>query len=112
MTSNEAKNSDSVRSESPRPAPLSTETPDGLRAARSPQQAAREINNCAANTDKELWRERVGDFYSPRIHVTQNGHIGIDVGGRVIVLDVHTWHWLGEYYCAVMPPLPQRGAKE
>jgi hypothetical protein len=67
---------------------------------------AREINNCAVNTDKEIWRENPDDYYSPSIHATQNGHIGISVGGRVIVLDIQTWHWLGEYYCKVMPPLP------
>ena len=68
----------------------------------------RGINNCAANTDKELWRETPDDAYAPSVHVTQNNQIGINIGGRVVVLDIHTWHWLGEYYCKVIPALPQR----
>src|SRR5258708_33375028 len=32
------------------------------------------------NTDREIWRRIPGDFYSPSIHVTQSGSIGIDVG--------------------------------
>jgi len=48
----------------------------------------------AVNTDRELWRERDGDFYSPSIHVTVEGGIGIDVGGTVIVLSVYDWHRL------------------
>lgn len=67
---------------------------------------AREIDNCALNTDRELWRETPDDAYAPSIHVTLNNHIGVSVGGRVIVLDIHTWHWLGEYYCKVIPKLP------
>lgn len=46
----------------------------------------------AQNTDRELWREREGDFYSDRIFVTQNGAIGMDVGGRVITMPIRQWH--------------------
>ncbi len=46
------------------------------------------------NTDREIWREKEGDYYSPSIHVTENGHIGINVGGHVIVMSVHEWHLL------------------
>ena len=45
-----------------------------------------------ANTDKELWRRVSDDYYSPSIHVTQGGGIGINVGGRVIVASVEKWH--------------------
>ena len=50
--------------------------------------------NCAKNTDKELWREVVGDFYSPSLHVTQQGKIGINVGGDVRVMTLREWHSL------------------
>lgn len=45
-----------------------------------------------ANTDRELWRRVEGDYYSPSIHVTERGAIGINVGGRVIVQSVEDWH--------------------
>jgi hypothetical protein len=48
----------------------------------------------AKNTDKEIWRKVEGDYYSPRIHVTEGGSIGIDVGGYVIVRTVEQWHSL------------------
>ena len=44
------------------------------------------------NTDRHLWREVEGDFYSPSIHVTQGGGIGINVGGHVIVKTLRQWH--------------------
>lgn len=44
----------------------------------------------AANTDRELWRE--GDYYTPSIHVTAQGGIGINVGGRVFVKPLREWH--------------------
>jgi hypothetical protein len=46
------------------------------------------------NTDKEIWREVGGDYYSPSIHVTVNRQIGINVGGYVFVKDVREWHGL------------------
>lgn len=48
----------------------------------------------AANTDREVWREKPGDFYSPSIHVTQEGGIGIHVHGTVFVMDIRDWHRL------------------
>lgn len=44
------------------------------------------------NTDRELWRETPGDYYSPRLFVTEGGGIGIDVGGYVTVLPLRNWH--------------------
>jgi hypothetical protein len=44
------------------------------------------------NTDREIWREVDGDYYSPSIHVTADGKIGINVGGIVYVKDVREWH--------------------
>lgn len=46
----------------------------------------------AKNTDRELWRERADDYYTPSIHVTQDGAIGINVGGSVIVQSLADWH--------------------
>ncbi len=46
----------------------------------------------AMNTDREIWREALLDHYSPSIHVTQSGAIGINVGGNVIVKKVQDWH--------------------
>jgi len=52
-----------------------------------------ESNGCALkNTDRELWRKNPGDYYSPSIHVTQKGDIGINVGGYVLVASVERWH--------------------
>jgi hypothetical protein len=52
----------------------------------------------AMNTDRELWREptdKIGhEFYQPSIHVTESGGVGINVGGRVIVLPLRAWHAL------------------
>lgn len=51
-----------------------------------------------ANTDRELWREpdTTGnvDFYSPSIHVTERGGIGINCGGTVVVMPLRQWHAL------------------
>ena len=46
------------------------------------------------NTDRELWREREGDYYADSIHVTQSGGIGINVGGYVFVKPLSEWHAL------------------
>ena len=54
------------------------------------------------NTDKEIWREVEGDYYSPSIHVTESGGIGVNVGGYVIVAPVEEWHkamrLIGEWF--------------
>ena len=52
----------------------------------------------AVNTDRELWRERDGDFYADSIHVTKDGAIGINVGGHVIVKSVQEWHALARAF--------------
>lgn len=46
----------------------------------------------SANTDRELFREVEGDFYSPSVHVTADGKIGMAVGGTVIVRSIRDWH--------------------
>ena len=64
--------------------------------------------NCYAciNTDVELWRKKRGDYYSPSIHVTEFGEIGIDVGGYVLVAPVEKWHDAGNKILTVNPDLP------
>ena len=47
------------------------------------------------NTDKNIWRKVKDDYYSPSIHVTQEGNIGINVGGHVIVMSIEKWFILG-----------------
>lgn len=44
------------------------------------------------NTDREIWREREGDYYADSIFVTEDGGIGLNCGGSVIVLPVRAWH--------------------
>lgn len=46
------------------------------------------------NTDRELWREIPGDYYAPSLFVTQDGGVGINVGGRVFVKSLREWHAL------------------
>lgn len=46
------------------------------------------------NTDRQIWPVENDDYYAPRIHVTKEGNIGIDVGGHVFVKPLREWHWL------------------
>lgn len=50
----------------------------------------------AQNTDKEIWREREGDYYADKIFVTENGGIGLDCGGHCIVLPIRQWFALAD----------------
>lgn len=53
------------------------------------------MSDAVKNTDRELWRgpdEGNGSYYADSIHVTQDGGIGIDVGGTVIVRPLREWH--------------------
>lgn len=69
-------------------------------------------DNARQNTDRELWREREGDFYADSIHVTQDGRIGINCGGTVFVMPVRKWHEAaidaarGETGCCATRPSP------
>jgi hypothetical protein len=61
------------------------------------------------NTDRELWREREGDYYADSIHVTAQRDIGISCGGTVYVKPVREWHRLA----ALSHPAPDvSGAEE
>lgn len=46
------------------------------------------------NTDREVWRETPGDFYSNSVHLTATGGLGINVGGTVYVKPPAEWHRL------------------
>lgn len=57
------------------------------------------MDNCAKNTDRELYREPDqgnGSFYSDSIHVTEYGSIGMNHGGYVIVMPIHRWHYFAK----------------
>jgi len=54
------------------------------------------MNEQGKNTDIEIWREIPDDYYSPSIHVTENGDIGINVGELVLVAPVRRWFSAGE----------------
>lgn len=49
------------------------------------------VSDGVENTDRELWREREGDYYADSIHVTKGGGIGINCGGAVIVQPLQGW---------------------
>lgn len=50
------------------------------------------MGKVAKNEDREIWRQKDGDFYSPSIHITKDGQVGINVGGLVYVAPVEDWH--------------------
>ncbi len=53
-------------------------------------------NTAAKNTDRELWREREGDYYAASLFVTEGGGIGMDVGGHCIVKPIRDWFKLAD----------------
>ena len=53
------------------------------------------------NNDKHLWPIPNDDYYAPSIHATEDGRIGMNVGGIVFVKSIREWHSLaGENYFA------------
>ncbi len=57
------------------------------------------MDNQAANTDREIYREPDaghGSFYSDSIHVTKEGGIGINCGGTVVVMSLQDWFGAGD----------------
>lgn len=59
------------------------------------------------NTDKEIWRRVPGDYYSPSMHATEQGGIGMNLHGHVIVAPIETWHHMAEKIMCVDPDLPR-----
>lgn len=49
------------------------------------------IGEAVQNTNRELWREREGDYYADSIFVTPDGGIGMNVRGFVIVKSIREW---------------------
>jgi len=64
------------------------------------------MKNAVKNTDREIWRLKPDDYYSPSIHVTENNDIGIKVGGYVLVAPVKEWFKAGERVFTVNEKLP------
>lgn len=62
------------------------------------------MNKACLNTDKEVWRKIPGDYYSPSIHVTEFGDIGINIGGYVLVAPVEKWHKAGVEFLQSQTP--------
>lgn len=56
------------------------------------------------NTDREVWRETPGDFYSNSVHLTATGGLGINVGGTVYVKPPAEWHRLASLSRAPAEP--------
>lgn len=50
----------------------------------------------AEDTDRELWREREGDYYADSLFVTATGGIGINVGGSCLVMPLKEWFKLAQ----------------
>lgn len=62
-------------------------------ALGGPSHDLRTLDLPKQNTDRELWRESADRSQcTPSIHVTQDGGIGINVGGTVIVRPIREWH--------------------
>jgi hypothetical protein len=80
-----------------------TESGPPSTARETPSEAAGGSvrDQACKNTDREIWRERDGDYYADSIHVTEHGGIGIDCGGLVHVRPIRTWHALANQSFAV-----------
>lgn len=49
------------------------------------------------NTDRELWRgpdNGAGSYYADSVFITEEGSIGMNVGGHVIVKPIRDWFHL------------------
>ncbi len=66
----------------------------------------------AENTDRELWREREGDFYADSLFVTKEGGIGMNCGGYVVVMPIRLWHALAKRPAPAPPPAQQQAERE
>jgi hypothetical protein len=78
---------------------------NNMRETTASQSSVAEIGETALNTGRELWRKGDGDgngmsYYEPSVHVTEQGAIGINVGGQVYVMPVENWHALAAEHAA------------
>lgn len=46
------------------------------------------------NTDKLIWEEVEGDYYSDHIYITKDNKVSMETGGKVISLSIKEWHTL------------------
>ena len=72
------------------------------------------IDQCAENTDREIYRgpnDGCGDFYADSLHITQEGALGIDCGGYVVVKPIRTWHGLAKAHAAALEELARLRAR-
>jgi hypothetical protein len=69
------------------------------------------MTECTKNTDKEIWRAIPGDYYSDSIHITENGMIGINCGGHVIVSSIRDWHNALDYVDKIEKELAEMANK-
>jgi hypothetical protein len=95
---NENMSSTEHRKANPRAKARPRTRPESAGVTREPKdvQANVEAQVCE-NTDRELWREREGDYYADSIFVTKEGAIGINCGGTVYVKSLKAWHDLASY---------------
>jgi hypothetical protein len=54
------------------------------------------MSEVSENKDREIYREKIGDFYSDSIHVTEDGAIGISCGGSVYEKSIKLWSKLAD----------------
>lgn len=68
-----------------------------------------DLHPTSINTDKEIWRKTPGDYYSPSIHVTKEGSIGINIAGLVFVMPADRWHELARRFspCSKEEKMPK-----
>lgn len=61
------------------------------------------------NTDREIYSRIQGDYYSPKIYVTEQDLISIDVGGHVISMKIEEWHKLARNIDRTVPMSTDEG---
>lgn len=58
------------------------------------------MDKASINTDRELFKETAKDWkdegYMPKVFVTKEESIGMNVGGMVFVMPIREWHKMAE----------------
>lgn len=86
---------------------LAEKYPSGSEPAETPKpEPLDDASTAYVNTDRELYREPAESegmsYYANSIHVTEQGNIGMNVGGYVIVRPIADWH---KAMAALLPPI-------
>jgi hypothetical protein len=77
---------------------MTTTDADDLKSFLNRDNEAMMEGKAAINTDRELYRENRSDpldldnYYADSVFVTENGAIGMNAGGHVIILPIKGWH--------------------